>query len=54
MSRFRALKRTVNSIEDKEGLSVEEAMFVILVEIAGSLAVIADVLVDKDGENHDT
>lgn len=53
MSRVKELGETVNAINNSEGLSVEVAMTVILTEIAGSLAVIADALVDKDGENND-
>ena len=52
MSRVKELDETVNAIKDSEGLSAEDIMTVILTEIAGSLAVIADVLADKDGENH--
>jgi len=52
MNRVKALDETVNAIKDSEGLSAEEVMTVILAEIAGSLAVIADVLADKDGKNH--
>lgn len=53
MSRVKELDETVNAINDSEGLSAEEVMTVILTEIAGSLAVIADALVDKDGEQNE-
>ena len=53
ISRVEELDETVNAISDSDGLSVEEVMTVILTEIAGSLAVIADALVDKDGEQND-
>ncbi len=53
MSRVKELDETVNAIKDSEGLSAEEVITVILTEIAGSLAVIADVLTDKDGENNE-
>ena len=52
MNRVKALDETLNAIKDSDGLSTEEIMTVILTEIAGSLAVIADVLTDKDGENN--
>lgn len=52
MNRVKALDETLNAIKDSDGLSTEEIMTVILTEIAGSLAVIADVLADKDGENN--
>ena len=54
MNRVKALDETLNAIKDSEGLSTEEIMTVILTEIAGSLAVIADVLADKDGKNNAT
>lgn len=53
MSRVKEFDETVNVIKDSEGLSAEDILAVILAEIAGSLAVIADVLAEKDGENHD-
>lgn len=53
MSRVKALDETVNAIKDSDWLSAEEIMTAILAEIAGSLAVIADVLADKDGEQND-
>lgn len=52
MSRVRELDETANAIKNSEDLSAEDIMAVILAEIAGSLAVIADVLANKDGENH--
>lgn len=53
MSRVEELDKTVNEISNSEDLSAEEVMAVILTEIAGSLAVIADALVDKGGENNE-
>lgn len=53
MNRVKELDKTVSAINNSEGLSAEEVMTVILTEIAGSLAVIADALVDKDGEQNE-
>jgi len=53
MNRIKEFNEAVNAIRNTEGLSAVEIIAVILTEMAGSLAVIADVLADKDGENND-
>ena len=55
MKRVESFNNTVNAINKRSGqIATDGVMAALLIEITGSLAVIADVLAEKkEGENHD-